>query len=238
MVEERLRRALLDDFAAVQEDDTIRNRAGKLHLVGDNDHRAALLRQIEHNVQHLADHFGVKGCSHFIEQQNFRVHRQCADDGDALLLATGQLPRVASGLVQQVHAVQQGLGFLLYLVFGTLGHLERSQHNVVQHGQMREQLIALEYHADALAQTRQPLAAVGDSLIAQADAPALGGLQRVDAAQQRALAAAAGAYHHDDLAGADGKADVIQHGIFPIALDQMLYGQNRFCHGSLPPFFL
>ncbi len=71
VVEERLRRALLDDFAAVQEDDTIRNRAGKLHLVGDNDHRAALLRQIEHNVQHLADHFGVKGCSHFIEQQNF-----------------------------------------------------------------------------------------------------------------------------------------------------------------------
>ena len=206
--------------------------------MGDNDHRAALLRQIEHNVQHLADHFGVKGCSHFIEQQNFRVHRQCADDGNALLLAAGQLPRVAPGLVQQVHAVQQGLGFLLYLVFGTLGHLERSQHNVVQHGQMREQLIALEYHADALAQTRQPLAAVGDSLIAQADAPALGGLQRVDATQQRALAAAAGAYHHDDLAGADGKADVIQHGIFPIALDQMLYGQNRFCHGSLPPFFL
>ena len=33
--------------------------------------------------------------------------------------------------------------------------LERSQHNVVQHGQMREQLIALEYHADALAQTRR-----------------------------------------------------------------------------------
>lgn len=26
--------------------------------------------------------------------------------------------------------------------------------------------------------------------------------------------------------------------VFPIALDQMLYGQNRFCHGSLPPFFL
>ena len=206
--------------------------------MGDNDHRAALLRQIEHNVQHLADHFGVKGCSHFIEQQNFRVHRQCADDGNALLLAAGQLPRVAPGLVQQVHAVQQGLGFFLYLVFGTLGHLERSQHNVVQHAQMREQLIALEYHADALAQTRQPLAAIGDSLIAQADAPALGGLQRVDAAQQRALAAAAGAYHHDDLAGTDGKADVIQHGIFPIALDQMLYGQNRFCHGSLPPFFL
>ena len=166
------------------------------------------------------------------------MHRQCADDGNALLLAAGQLPRVAPGLVQQVHAVQQGLGLFLYLVFGTLGHLERSQHNVVQHGQMREQFIALEYHADALAQTRQPLAAVGDGLIAQADAPALDGLQRVDAAQQRALAAAAGAYHHDDLAGADGKADVIQHGIFPIALDQMLYGQNRFCHGSLPPFFL
>ena len=206
--------------------------------MGDNDHRAALPRQIEHNVQHLADHFGVKGCSHFIEQQNFGVHRQCADDGNALLLAAGQLPWVAPGLVQQVHAVQQGLGFFLYLVFGTLGHLERSQHNVVQHGQMREQLIVLEYHADALAQTRQPLAAVGNSLIAQADAPALGGLQRVDAAQQRALAAAAGAYHHDDLAGADGKADVIQHCIFPIALDQMLYGQNRFWHGSLPPFFL
>ena len=206
--------------------------------MGDNDHRAALLRKIQHDVQHLANHLGVQGGRHLVEQQNLGVHSQRTDNGDALLLAAGQLTRVALGLAQQTYAVQQGLGLLLHLGFRALGHLLGGQHHVVQHSQVREQFIALEHHANALPQAGKSLAAVGNRLVAQPHAAALGRFQGVDAPQQRTFSAAAGADDHNDFTGADSQADIVQNGIFTIALDKMLHSQNWFCHGFLPPLFL
>ena len=80
------------------------------------------------------------------------MHTQCPHNGDALLLAAGKLPRVALGLLQKAHPIQQGFGLLLYLGLRALLHLGRGQQDVVQHGQVREELVALEHHADALAQ--------------------------------------------------------------------------------------
>ena len=166
------------------------------------------------------------------------MHTQGAHDGHALLLAAGKLAGVAVFLGQQTHAVQQGFGFLLHLVLRALLHLGGGQQDVIQHGQVREQLVALEHHADALAQLGQVLAAVGDRFIAQPDAAALGGFQTIQTAQQGALAAAGRADHHDDLAGLDGKADVVQHRGLTISLDQMFNSQNRFCHVRSLPFLL
>ena len=43
------------------------------------------------------------------KSRDLRVHTQCPHNGDALLLAAGKLPRVAFGLLQKAHPVQQGL---------------------------------------------------------------------------------------------------------------------------------
>ena len=58
----------------------------------------------------------------------------------------------------------------------------------------------------------------------------------IQTAQQGAFAAARRADHHDDLAGLDSKADIIQHGGLAIGLDQMFNSQNRFCHVRSLPF--
>ena len=204
--------------------------------MGDDDHGLALLGKVQHNVQHLAHHFRIKGSGHFVKQKDLRVHAQCTHDGNALLLAAGKLPRVAVFLGKQAHTVQQSFGLLLHFRFGALLHLGGCQKHIVQHRHVREQLVALEHHADPLAQLGEVFAAVGNGLTAQTHTAALGGLQTVQAAQQRAFAAARGADHHDDLTGLDSKADIVQHRGLAVGFDQMFNGQNRFCHTRSLPF--
>src|SRR2546429_7894300 len=49
---------VLDDFALVHEDDAMRYLAGKTHLMGDDHHGHAFAGEIDHHVEHFADHFG------------------------------------------------------------------------------------------------------------------------------------------------------------------------------------
>ena len=90
---------------------------------------------------------------------------------------------------------------------------------------MREQIVALENHADLLPQFRQILVIFADGLSFQRYAAALDLLQRIDAAQQRTFAAAAGAQDHDDLALVHIQAQIIQYRILPVFFRQMLYFQ-------------
>src|SRR5262245_46226040 len=53
--------ALLDHHAAVHEDQCVAHLSGEAHLVGDHDHGHAVLRQLAHDRQDLADQFWVQG---------------------------------------------------------------------------------------------------------------------------------------------------------------------------------
>ncbi len=48
-------------------------------------------RELPHNLEHLADHFGVKRARRFVEQHHVGVHAQGADDRNTLLLPAGEL---------------------------------------------------------------------------------------------------------------------------------------------------
>jgi hypothetical protein len=71
-----------------------------------------------------------------------------------------------------------------------------------------EQRVVLEHEAHA------PLAdrAVGDVLVAEQDAAAVGEIQARDQAQQRGLARAGRSQQRDQLAGADVEVDPLQGG--------------------------
>src|SRR5438876_7994130 len=58
---EGLGRALLEDSAAVHEDDAICYLGGETHLMGHDQHGHAVLRQPPHHFQHLADELGIQG---------------------------------------------------------------------------------------------------------------------------------------------------------------------------------
>src|SRR5690606_11304135 len=54
------RRALLDNHAVVHEDDLVGDAAGKTHLVGHQDHRAAFVGEFLNHAQHLPDELGIE----------------------------------------------------------------------------------------------------------------------------------------------------------------------------------
>ena len=87
MVEELVGRAGLHDLAVGHKHDAVCHAAGEVHLVRDDDHRHALLGQTHHDLEHLVDHFGVKGARGLVEEHGLGLHGKRASDGYALLLA-------------------------------------------------------------------------------------------------------------------------------------------------------
>ncbi len=128
-----LRLAVLHDDAAVDEDDPVGCLTGKAHLVGHHQHGHALLRQRLHDAQHLAHHFRVQRGGRLVEEHDLRLQGQRTGDGDALLLAAGELIGIGVTLVRQPHGLEQGHGPLLGGLFIHTLHLHRGQHDVVQH---------------------------------------------------------------------------------------------------------
>jgi hypothetical protein len=54
----RFRRPLLDDDAAVDEQHPVGDVLGECHFVGDDDHGHAVIGELAHDAQHIADQFG------------------------------------------------------------------------------------------------------------------------------------------------------------------------------------
>ena len=77
---------------------TRRRLPGEAHLVGDHHHGHAVGGELAHDGEHLADHFRVERGGRFVEQHELRMHGQRAGDRHPLLLAAGQLRRIASAL--------------------------------------------------------------------------------------------------------------------------------------------
>ena len=122
--------------------------AGEAHLVGDDDHRHAVLRQGGHRIQHFLDHFGIERRGRLVEQHDLRVHAEGARDRDALLLAAGELARVFVRLLGDFDSAEELHRDLLGLAPGHLAHPDRRQRAILEDGQMREQVELLEHHAD------------------------------------------------------------------------------------------
>ena len=100
--------------------------------------------------------------------------------------------------------------------------LAQAEQDILDRGQVGEQVEELEHHADIGADRGQlalaapaaaPVAgvAVADLLAVDLDAAGIVGLQQVDATQQRGLAAAGRADDRHHLAGAHVEIDVLQH---------------------------
>ena len=107
MVDELFGRAFFHDHAAIHEQDAVGHIAGKVHLMGDNDHRGLAVSKITQDLQHLAGQLRVKGAGGLIKAEDIRVKRQRAGNGHTLLLAAGELMRVVAGPLRKAHLRQQ-----------------------------------------------------------------------------------------------------------------------------------
>src|SRR6478735_11646537 len=225
---------LLDDLAVGHEDDPVGGTAGEAHLVGDDDHRHAAAGQLGHHVEHLGDHLRVEGRGRLVEQHHLGVHRERTCDRDTLLLTTGELRGVLLGLGLHTDPFEQLHRPLLGGGLAHLADLDRPERDVLEDRLVREQVERLEDHPDVGTQVGELLALLGQLLAVDGDRARLDRLEPVDGAAQRRLARPGRTDDHDDLAGADGEVDVLEHVQVPEVLVDTFEGDQGLCHASEP----
>ena len=173
----------------------------------------------DHGVEHLLDHLRIERRGRLVEQHDLRVHAQRAGDRDALLLAAGQLARIFAGLLGDLDALEIVHRDLLGVaLLGILRTQIGASVQVLQHGQVREQVEVLEHHADLAADLVDLLEVVGELDAVDDDAALLVLLQAVDAADHGRFAGAGRPADDDALAARDAQVDVAQHVEFAVPL--------------------
>jgi hypothetical protein len=203
------RAADLLHFALGQHGDAVGHGQRFFLVVGDEDEGDAGLglnrfQLFAHGLAQLQIERG-KG---FVEQQYFRVRCQGAGEGDALLLATGQLRRLAIGEASHLHQrehLQHALGDLRFVQH--LAHRLRfeAEGQVLGDGHVREQRNA-GTPVDRALERR----AVGDVFAVQQDLAFGRKLEAGDHPQQGGLAAAGRAEQGEEFVVADVQIDVFQ----------------------------
>ena len=146
--------------------------------------------QLAHDVEDLVDHLRVERGGGLVEEHDLGLHRERPGDRDALLLAAGELRRVLARLLGDAHALEQLHGQLLRLLAVHLAHADRAQRDVLEHGQVREEVERLEDHADLAADGGDVADVVGQLDAVDDDVAALVLLEPVDGPDERRLARA------------------------------------------------
>ncbi|CRM86685.1 hypothetical protein [Pseudomonas sp. 22 E 5] len=202
---------MFEDATGLHEHHAVSDGAGEGHFVGDDQQGHAIAGQALDHFQHFLDHLRVEGGGDFIKQHDLRVHAQRTDDGDALLLAAGQLAREGIAFVGEPHARQQFLCLLTGFTRVAFLHFQRAEQDVVEHAHVREQVVALEHHAHVLAHLTPVGVFVQQLLAGKPQAAAVGDFQPIEAAQQGAFAAATGAEDHHHFAALHAQVDALEH---------------------------
>lgn len=109
--------AVVDDPAILQTDDAV-GLHGDGIVVGDEDDGVALLMQLLQHPQHFAAGVRIQRAGGLVGQDDRRVAHQRPRDGNALLLAAGELIGLVPDLVAQAHLLQHGAGAAVALGAG------------------------------------------------------------------------------------------------------------------------
>src|SRR6266702_1503534 len=146
IVKEFCGRRTLHDQTMIGETNALRDFPGELHLVSYENAGEAFLHQFADREEDVLHRFGIERSRHLVEQDHFRLHRECAGDCHALLLAAGKLPRIAVRLLREPYLLQEPAGSLLDFGAIVSENLDRRHHDVFQCCAMRKKIVLLEHH--------------------------------------------------------------------------------------------
>jgi hypothetical protein len=142
------------------------------------------------------------------------------------------LRRVLVRLLGDAHALQELQRERLGILLRHAPHPHRRQRQVLKRREVREQVEALEHHADLAPDRLDRLQVLGKLDAVHHDAARLVRLEAVDEAHQRRLARARGAADDDLLALRHAEVDVLQHLEGAEPLVDALHLDHRLDHGQ------
>jgi hypothetical protein len=221
------RRADLLDLAVAEYRDPVRHRHRLGLIVGDVDHGDPdlAMNALELNL-HLLAQILVERAQRLVEQEHVGVEHEAARQRHPLLLAAGQLARVAVGEPKQAHQLEHALGACLDVGSRKAPHLER-KHHVLRRRHVREQRVVLEHHTDiALVGPAQ-----GKVTAVELDRAAGRIFEAGDHQERCGLAGAAGAQEGDELATLDVDRDVVD-GVALAVIGFDHFAQAKIRHGQ------
>ena len=221
--------------AAVHDADAVGNRERFLLVVRDQ-HRggAAGLEDAPHLGAEPLAHLYIEIRERLVHQQQPRGGRQRAGQRYALLLAAGKLMRIAGGVCRQADQIEHFSGALSARVGRGLAQPEG---HVIDHAQMREQRIVLEYEADATLLGRDVEPRAAHACAIDADGAAVDADEPGNRTQQCGLAAAGAADDAADVAVGKIERQRVDHRRARAvadreAVDRQQRGAGGFSHGS------
>ena len=212
----------------MEEPDAVRDLAGEAHLVGREQHGHALGLQVANRGQHLADQLGVERARDLVEQHRPRPRGEGAGDRHPLLLAAGEPVGRVLLAPGEPEAGEQRPGRLIGLLARDVVALLDPEQDVVDHVQVREEVVGLEHEREPAANRHGLDRRVGDHLPVEEDVAVVDVLQQVDAAQDRGLARAGGADQRHGLVLVNGQVDAVEH--LPVA--ERLGDPGQLEHGG------
>ncbi len=190
MVVDRVGRADLLELSIVEDGDAIRELQRLVLVMRHEDGRVAgaAMKLAQPGAQVLA-HLGVERAEGLVEQQHPRLDGERARQRHALPLAARELRRKAAFEAGELHELQKlpdtPLDLRRRRPFATWPRPE-PEGDIVRDGEMAEQSVALEHHADPSLPERERIAV--DTV--EGDAPAIQRIEPGDQPQQRRLARA------------------------------------------------
>ena len=230
LVVDVLGRAYLLDTALVHDDYGVAHGEGLLLVVRyiyKSD--AELLLDALELVLHVLAQAEVERAERLVEQQYLGPVHERAGDGDALLLAAGELVRLALFKALERHYLQHLRDALLDLLLRHLGDAQ-AEGDVLEHVQVREQRVLLEHRVDA--------ALVGRDIINPHTVKQHVAARRLEKAaddtQRRRFAAARGPEQCEEFTVVEIDVDRIEDGL-AVKIHPAIYQPNKFLRHYPPP---
>ncbi|VXB00283.1 exported hypothetical protein [Arthrobacter sp. 9V] len=217
---------VLHDLTVGHEHHAVSGLAGKAHLVGDHDHGHAFFGQLDHDVQHFVDHFGVQRGRWLVEQHHFRLHGKSTGNSHTLLLAAGELGGKLRGLVSDAYTLKEGHGFFVGRALGHLLDLDGAQCDVLKNRLVGEQVEGLEDHSDVGTQVREVLAFFGKLLPVDGDVAVVDGFQAVDCTAKSGFTGTGRSNDHHDFTLLNLKVDVFEDMQLTVVLIDAVQGDE------------
>ena len=218
------------DAALVHDGDAVAQRHGLALVVGDVEEGDAdlVVDEVELDLHVLAQ-LQVERGERLVEQQHLRVVDERPGDRDALLLPAADLVGLLVLVAVHLDEVEHGVDFAVDLL-ARLARDAQAEGDVVADAQVREQRVVLEHGVDAAHVRRQ----ARDVAPVEEDAAGVRLLEAGEDAQQRRLAAAAGAEQGVELAALDLQARVVDGREAAEALGDV-FENEKLRHVARPP---
>ena len=215
-----------DEAAVADDGHAVGHGEGLVLVVGDVDAGdAGGALGASDFIAHLEAEFGVEVGEGLVEQEEVRVDGEGAGEGDALLLAAGELGGASAGVIGHPDDVEEFAGPLVSLSPSLASHLE-AESDVLEDAHVRPEGVVLEHHAAASPVGRS----ARDVVVSEADAAGVGEVEACDDPEEGRFAAAAGAEEEEQFTGLDDEGHVVDGENGPESLGDVFESQGF--HGA------